>query len=189
MLTGISVDTHKGKILRKCLLKSPNLCRKTNFNHIFLNLFLWINATSVLYGLLFQTVLYGALPERSLQAWQAVAWAWAKACKNTAYFSLVFRKRLWRCDWDASVWLFLLVFCIFFFYPTSYAMFSFIKLPFIKGTSLEVFQHRTYLIPLYCKTAVHSRGQLNYFPARWDAASNGSSQKNQKQANVLQFST
>lgn len=39
MLTGISVDAHKSKILRKYLLKSPKLCRKTNFNHIFLNYF------------------------------------------------------------------------------------------------------------------------------------------------------
>lgn len=173
MLTRISVDTHKSKILKKCLLKSPNLCMKTNFNHILLNSFLWINATSVFYGLLFQTVLYGALPERNSQPWQAVAWAWVNACKNTAYFFLAFRNRLWRQDWEPPVWLFVIGFLCFFFYPTSYAMFSFIKLPFIKGTSLEVFQHKTYLIPLYCKTAVHSRGQLNYFPARWDAASSG----------------
>lgn len=84
MLTGISVDAHKSKILRKCLLRSPNMCRKTNFNHIFLDLFLWINATSIFSGLLFQTVMYGALPERNSQHWQAVAWAWVNAYKNTA---------------------------------------------------------------------------------------------------------
>lgn len=116
MLTGISVDTHKSKIPKKCLLKSPNLCMKTNFNHILLNSFLWINATSVFYGLLFQTVLYGALPERNSQPWQAVAWAWVNACKNTAYFFLAFRNRLWRQDWDLPVWLFVIGFLWGFFF-------------------------------------------------------------------------